>query len=200
VNAGIVSVVVETELGGVSDKIDRLVAPRLTQLRANYATLADKRGEIREAFAVFTTIKDLENRRSALEAGGGDLQGSSVTEGDLQAIVAENFARSVEGILSQWHFPDAERVFFDSKLRDLVIAGKPRGARGKGLRAITHAAFTIGLMQFCKTNNTPHPGFVVLGRLAERLSWNRFRLYWMVFGILNLMWMWRFLNWDIRFI
>jgi len=45
-----------------------------------------------------------------------------------------------------------------------------------------------------------YPGFVVLGRLAERLSWNRFRLYWMVFGILNLMWMWRFLNWDIRFI
>jgi len=152
----------EAELDGLSDRIDRLVAPRLTQLRANYASLADKRGEIREALAIFATIKDLESRRSTLEAGGGDRQGSSVAEGDLQTIVAGNFARGVESILSEWHFPDTERVFFDSKFRDLVIAGKPRGARGKGLRAITHAAFTIGLMQYCKSNDTPHPGFVVL--------------------------------------
>jgi len=45
-----------------------------------------------------------------------------------------------------------------------------------------------------------YPGFVVLGRLAERLSWTRFGLYWMVFAFLNLMWMWGFLNWDIRFV
>jgi hypothetical protein len=45
-----------------------------------------------------------------------------------------------------------------------------------------------------------YPGFVVLGRLAERLNWTRFGLYWMVFAFLNLMWMWGFLNWDIRFV
>jgi hypothetical protein len=45
-----------------------------------------------------------------------------------------------------------------------------------------------------------YPGFVVLGTLAERLGWNRFGLYWMVFGFLNLVWMWGFLNWDVRFI
>jgi predicted nucleic acid-binding Zn-ribbon protein len=153
---------VEQELESVSAQIDRLVAPRLAQLRTSYAGLADKRGEVREALAVFTTIQDLEKRRAAIEAGDGDQQNSSVAEGDLQMIVAENFARTVESILMEWHFPDPERVYFDSKLRDLVIAGKPRTARGKGLRAITHAAFTIGLMQYCKLNETPHPGFVVL--------------------------------------
>ena len=44
----------------------------------------------------------------------------------------------------------------------MIIAGKPRTARGKGLRAITHGAFTIGLLQFCKTKGDPHPGFVIL--------------------------------------
>jgi len=80
----------------------------------------------------------------------------------LPTSVAESFAMHIERILKAWHFPDADRVFFDPKSRDLVIAGKARGARGKGLRAITHAAFTIGLLDFCRSNNTPHPGFVVL--------------------------------------
>ena len=53
-------------------------------------------------------------------------------------------------------------MFFDPKARDLVIAGKARTARGKGLRAITHAAFTIGLLEYCRAQETPHPGFVVL--------------------------------------
>jgi len=152
----------EQELETVSAQIDRLVSPKLAQLRTTYAGLADKRGEVREALAVFRTIQDMETRRAILEAGPGELQGSSVAEGDLQTIVAEQFARGVESILSEWHFPDAERVYFDAKLRDLVIAAKPRGARGKGLRAITHAAFTIGLLQHCKNNDTPHPGFVIL--------------------------------------
>jgi hypothetical protein len=46
-----------------------------------------------------------------------------------------------------------------------------------------------------------YPGFVVLGGLAQRrLSWKQFGFYWMVFGILNLVWLWGFLNWDLRFV
>ena len=33
---------------------------------------------------------------------------------------------------------------------------------GKGYRAITHAAFTIALMRFCRLKGLPHSGFVVL--------------------------------------
>jgi hypothetical protein len=46
-----------------------------------------------------------------------------------------------------------------------------------------------------------YPAFLVLGGLAEtKLSWKQFGLYWAAFGILNLIWMWGFLNWDIRFV
>jgi hypothetical protein len=46
-----------------------------------------------------------------------------------------------------------------------------------------------------------YPAFLVLGGLAERrLNWKEFGLYWMAFEFLNLIWMWGFLNWDMRFV
>jgi len=153
---------VEQELRSLSLGIEQLVAPKLTKLRASYAGLADKRGEVREALAIYKSIKDVEARRLTIENNTEGQKEAAVSEGDLSAAVAEAFALQVEAVLKDWHFPEAERVFFDPKSRDLVIAGKPRTARGKGLRAITHAAFTVGLLQFCKTKDTPHPSFVIL--------------------------------------
>jgi hypothetical protein len=152
----------ESELQRLVNGIEQLVTPKLTQLRSAYSTLANKRGEVREALSIYTSIQDAETMRSKIESGGEQQKDSSLSEGDLSASVADGFARQVETVLKEWHFPEAERVFFDPKARDVVIAGKPRTARGKGLRAITHAAFTVGLLQFCKANETPHPSFVIL--------------------------------------
>ena len=153
---------VEEELRTVSGNLDRLVAPKLGQLRTTYAGLADKRGEVKEALSVYRTIKDIETRRAALDNNPDGPQGSAVSDGDLSTMVAFEFAQQVESALKAWKFPGAEPVHFDAKSRDLIIAGKARGARGKGLRAITHAAFTISLLDYCKSKNTPHPGFVIL--------------------------------------
>lgn len=152
----------EEQLKSLSDEVDRFISPKLTRLRSSYSELADKRGHVREALSVYRTIQDIENRRTSLDPELKDKKESSVSEGDLPAAVAESFAQKVEIILKNWHLPEAERVYFDAKNRDLIIAGKPRGARGKGLRAITHAAFTIGLLDYCKSKDTPHPGFVIL--------------------------------------
>lgn len=152
---------VEEELSTVSSDLEELTAPRLRQLRANYGELADKRGEVREALAIYRTLQDMEKRREDLEQGS-EQRAAAVSDGDLPTTVAANFAECVETILKKWHFPGADRVYFDAKARDLVIGGKLRTARGKGLRAITHAAFTIGLLEYCRENSTPHPGFVVL--------------------------------------
>jgi hypothetical protein len=153
---------VDEDLRKLSLGIEQLITPKLTKLRATYGSLADKRGEVREALAIYKSIKDTEARRLKIENNTEDQKEAAVSEGDLSTTVAEGFALQVEAVLKDWHFPEAERVFFDPKSRDLVIAGKPRAARGKGLRAITHAAFTVGLLQFCKTKDTPHPGFVIL--------------------------------------
>jgi len=150
------------ELERIAASVDRLISPKLAKLRATYSEFSDKRAQVREALALYATVQDIERRRADLEGvQDGDKKAQAVA-GDIPTASADAFAQSVEAILSDWHFPEAGRVFFDPKSRDLVIAGKPRGARGKGLRAITHAAFTLGLLSYCRSNDTPHPGFVIL--------------------------------------
>ncbi|MDK4730603.1 hypothetical protein [Rhizobium phaseoli] len=153
---------VDQQLVAISSEIDSLVSPQLTRLRATYKELADKRGDIREALSMLRTLEDAQNRRAELDRQTDDEKSTSVAEGDLPVSIADSFARHIETILKDWHFPGGDRVSFDPKARDLVIGGKLRTARGKGLRAITHAAFTIGLLEFSRTAQTPHPGFVVL--------------------------------------
>jgi hypothetical protein len=152
---------IEQELRDVSAEVERLATP-LARMRSTYAEFADKRGQVREAMSVFQTIQDIERRRGELENPSGDSKESAVSDGDLPTSIAEAFAQTVETILNQWNFPEGHRVHFDAKSRDLVIAGKHRSARGKGLRAITHAAFTIGILEYCRRNTKAHPGFVIL--------------------------------------
>jgi hypothetical protein len=150
------------ELEAISDSVDSLISPKLYKLRSTYAELADKRGEVREALALYATMQDMERRRAELEASSEAEKAGSLASADIQTTVADSFAQTVEGMLKAWHFPEIGRVFFDPKARDLVISGKSRSAFGKGLRAITYAAFTLGLLAFCRSRQTPHTGFVVL--------------------------------------
>jgi hypothetical protein len=151
----------EEQLEGVVARVEK-INPTLSRMRASYADLADKRSDVREALTMLRTLQDIEQRRALLDQDPESSGGNLVSDGDLPAATAEKFAMQVEGILKAWNFPEADRVFFDPKARDIVIAGKPRISRGKGLRAITHAAFTIGLLEYCRTQDTPHPGFAVL--------------------------------------
>lgn len=150
------------QLGTVAEQFATHVSPNLARMRATYAEVAEKRGDVKESIAILRGLEDLQRRRDELDktdaAGGTD----SISDGDLPTSTADKFAETVQDILRKWHFPDADRVSFDPKKRDLVIGGKLRTSRGKGLRAITHAAFSIGLMEFCKQNDTPHPGFTIL--------------------------------------
>lgn len=150
------------ELEEISGSVERLISPKLSRLRASYSEFADKRGEVREALSLFVTVQDLENRRANVEQSVEADKAAGAVSGDLPSTMADSFAQTVEAILAGWHFPEAGRVFFDSKARDLVISGKSRSALGKGLRAITHAAFTLALLSFCRAQQTPHAGFVVL--------------------------------------
>lgn len=71
-------------------------------------------------------------------------------------------ADAVSELLRAWRYPAAGEVHFDDRQMDLVVDGEARQTHGKGIRAIMYAAFTIGLMRFCRSHDLPHPGFVVL--------------------------------------
>lgn len=153
---------IEPELGQVSMLMDHDLGPQLSEARTSYKDIADKRARVSEAQFVRDSLSQAEKRRADLETSLRSDKDVSSEGAALSAGVAEAFARCVETLLKEWHFPDGERVFFDRASSDLVIGGKPRGARGAGLRAITHAAFTLGLLDYCRESDTPHPGFVVL--------------------------------------
>ncbi|UVO30729.1 hypothetical protein [Bradyrhizobium arachidis] len=54
-------------------------------------------------------------------------------------------------------------VSFDEGAYDhLRIDGKKRKDNGKGVRAVTHSAFKVALLIYCRERNLPHPGFLVL--------------------------------------
>jgi hypothetical protein len=70
--------------------------------------------------------------------------------------------REVEKVLKEWSWKGDGRVEFDETSFDIRIDGRPRQSHGKGVRAVLHAAFVIGLLRYCHGNNKPHPGLVVI--------------------------------------
>lgn len=153
---------IEADLHRISQEIETIVAPKLRRIRTAYGTLADKKGEVREALSLYNTLKGLEDRRMKLLAEEDADSPTNAADIGLSTSTVDKFAELILSILKDWHFPEVERVHFDLKTRDLVINGKSRVSYGKGLRAITQAAFTVGLLEFCRQNETPHPGFVIL--------------------------------------
>lgn len=76
--------------------------------------------------------------------------------------VTHQLCKIVGKVLKAWEFPGDCLVNFDEKNYDLMIDGKLRVNNGKGVRAVTHAAFKVALLLFCREKGLPHPGFVVL--------------------------------------
>src|SRR3546814_2101639 len=65
----------------------------------------------------------------------------------LSTSVAQDFANEVSTVLRAWRFPGECQTFFDIEGDfDLIIDGKRRRNNGKGVRAITHAAFKVALL------------------------------------------------------
>lgn len=134
----------------------------LIQRRASYRELVDKRAETQTALALWDQLAEMEAKRAELENTGDGESPQTQTTADLSTTTLDRFALHVERVLTAWNFPDSERVHFEKADRDLIINGRRRGSRGKGMRAITHAAFTVGLIEYCVDHGKPHPGFVVL--------------------------------------
>lgn len=80
----------------------------------------------------------------------------------LEASEIDNFCKEVEEVLREWKFPDLDRVTFSESDDDIIISGLRRASHGKGVRAITHTAFNMGLLRFCRNRSMPHPGLLVV--------------------------------------
>lgn len=153
----------EDEYEACEQELSDIAAPSVTAERTSFNQLISKRAEVRSQLDKINRLRRLTNQRALLDEDNAESSaGQTATKTLVSRNVLDEFAQTIENILKEWHFPNATRVFFDETKRDIQIAGKERGSTGKGLRAITHAAVKIGLMEFCRERDLPHPGFVVL--------------------------------------
>lgn len=143
-------------------EIRESISPDVGDARTAFSALVEQKAAAQKALELFERVSRLEERKLKLldedEAGA---ENRKIVFG-IPDAVAHALSRKVESILKAWNFPGECRVHYDKETSDFVIDGKPRGSRGKGLRAITHAAVTLGLLEFCQENEVPHPGFVLL--------------------------------------
>lgn len=146
----------------LNQEIQEIISPALGDAQNTFSELVKQAGEMQRVIDTFNRVELLEEKRAMLLAEIEEPINPVSSQVDLSKSVLDEFAQTVQRLLQAWDFPGSDRVHFDEPAKDLVIGGQPRTSRGKGLRAITHAAMTIGLMEFCKERNLSHPGFVVL--------------------------------------
>jgi hypothetical protein len=128
-----------------------------------FSEIVKQSGDTQRTIDTFNRVEQLREKRVELLAETEKSPNVIITPPvDLSTSLLDLFAQKVQHLLKEWDFPGSDRVYFDKELKDIVIGGQNRTSTGKGLRAITHAAMTIGLMEFCRDENLSHPGFVVL--------------------------------------
>jgi hypothetical protein len=144
----------------ISSELSELLKPRiqtaLLKLRESQAT----RDTYRHAIELDGQVNELQKLKFEIEKK--NLKNSVIELNGIRADEAENFCKETEDLLRSWHFPEMGRVTFSEKNQDIVISDRQRESHGKGIRAITHAAFNLALLKYCLKFNKPHPGFVLI--------------------------------------
>jgi hypothetical protein len=151
---------VQGSLQETEAQLERLT-PGATEARRAISEIMEVRDQVRRGLALIDQRTSLLERRAEIAARRPAAKADRPRIG-VDGPTAHEFAQVVSQVLTAWNFPGERHVSFDEPSYDLRIDGKLRGHNGKGVRAITHAAFKVALLIFCKDRGLPHPGFLVL--------------------------------------
>ncbi|MBB6406181.1 hypothetical protein HNP00_003513 [Arthrobacter sp. AZCC_0090] len=166
-----------TGLGTALAEAKEQVTTLDTKISAGVAEIHDIERRIRPAQE---GLEELLARRSQLERWitlwdqVAELQTLSATVAQEQPETADpvtegigkrseiDFSAALRNVLTWWGVPEAERAeFVLGTPPDVVLQGRPRADRGKGIRSVLHAGFSAALGEYCLERELPHPGFVV---------------------------------------
>ncbi len=135
--------------------------PQLDETRRSLAEVLAARDRARQGLALREQKERLLEKRQEAESMKATRKDEKPNL-DISDGLAHEFCQTVADVLKEWQFPGNRHISFDKQTCDLLIDGKLRANNGKGVRAITHAAFKVGLLIFCQSRGLPHPGIVVL--------------------------------------
>jgi hypothetical protein len=153
----------EADTDALQTRIAEQLMPRVRESAEALKGQNDRRDVLLIGKNLLDNVDQLRKQQSDLE--GRRVEGKGVvpkinataSTGEMDA-----FAQTVEAILKAWNYPKPGRVVFSEANQDLVIGNHPRSSHGKGVRALTCAAFVMGIMQHCKIKGLPHPYLSVL--------------------------------------
>lgn len=153
----------EAEMEQESSILEGEIRQADQNLRPNQERLADLIATRSEAESALTVHEQVDQFEELLRSAELEAKPVSATKVDpLPLSAANSLSERIRERLVTWGFPNADSVRFDRKDFDIVDDEQLRSAHGKGVRAVLHAAFTLGLADYCFANDLPHPGFVVL--------------------------------------
>lgn len=145
-------------------EVERRIADASPSIDVHQDRLRDviaKRDHVRRGIELLQRREELLAQKREVELAKRPKLVSGLQQA-LATHVAKEFADEVGQVLRRWGFPGKHEVVFDLSTFDLIIDGKERRNNGKGVRAITHAAFKVALLLYCRARDLPHPGFLVL--------------------------------------
>ncbi|MFD7731284.1 AAA family ATPase [Kitasatospora phosalacinea] len=141
-----------TQLGKLDD--------RLAPLHEDTKVLLATRSKIQADLALHAQIQRMENMKATM-SNTTPAPESAQLDGIPSSDIAD-FESTVREILTAWQLPGDNRVTYDQKTAEISVDDRPRSSRGRGMRSIIHAAFTMALAKYTAGRSLPHPGFVVL--------------------------------------
>jgi hypothetical protein len=152
--------VLQSRLEAVETEIDQLT-PSLHEQGELVRELLQARDRVRRGLALLEQKESYERKRVEYEALRKTPKKDKPTL-RMPAKALTDFCKVVTEVLAKWGFPSEGAVSFDTRTFDLLIDGKARSDNGKGVRAVTHAAFKVALLIYCRERGLPHPGLLVL--------------------------------------
>lgn len=152
----------ETEYKRIDGVVGKQLEPQLSVLRNNLRQLFETKKNVEIMIGTMEQIELMEDLKVTAEKDLKNPPKTAPVVTGLQAAEAGELMKIIEKTLTDWSYPNLDRVAFSEVNQDIIIGDKNRSEQGKGYRAITHAAFIISLMEFCVSKKMPHPGFVVL--------------------------------------
>ena len=150
----------QDELAEVTATIREELRPRAQESAVKLREAASNRQQVQRSLELLERVQAIEAQIQNVQAE--EVASARQEFATLPTSATEEFAQEVQARLAAWNFPDLDRVTFSDTEWDVVISGRLRTSHGKGIRAVTHAAFTAGLLRYCASRTKPHPGFVLI--------------------------------------
>lgn len=138
------------------------ISPHVSAQRNRFSEFLDKKSEVERSMNLFENLDRLQQKQREIEQEARTDSLDDDVGAPLPAKPLFDLSKCVAKLLEEWELMPRADVHFDKDTRDFVINGKHRSSNGKGHRAITHAAATLGLLKLTEAKSLPHPGFVIL--------------------------------------